>query len=168
MTRLALVLGMLLFATACGSSRQTVPPGQAAPAFEAQDQTGATRSLSDYAGKVVVLYFYPRDATPGCTTEACAFRDAWDRFEAAGAVVLGVSTDDVESHAEFADEHGLTFPLLADVDGQIAERYGVPVRMGFTSRMTFLIDAQGTLRKVYEDVDPGVHADQVLGDIAAL
>jgi peroxiredoxin Q/BCP len=116
----------------------------------------------------VVLYFYPRDATPGCTREACAFRDAWSRFEAANAVVVGVSTDDSESHAEFASEHELPFPLLADTDERIADAYGVAVRLGFAQRMTFLIDPQGRVRHVFESVDPGVHADEVLEVIAQL
>lgn len=116
----------------------------------------------------MVLYFYLRDATPGCTAEACAFRDAWDRLQARGAIVLGVSTDDIESHRAFAEEHALPFALLADTDEAIARAYGVPVRLGYAKRMTFLIDAQGILRRVFEDVDPAVHVDEVLAALAEL
>lgn len=152
---------------ACGSS-QPAGAHQRAAAFEAQDQSGETVSLASLSGKPVVLYFYPRDATPGCTAEACAFRDAWERLQAAGAVVLGVSTDSVESHRAFAEEHGLPFSLLADEDGAIAESYGVPVRMGFTARTTFLIDGDGIIRRTFENVDPAVHVDEVLAALAEL
>ena len=157
-----------LVVVACGGSQAPVEAHRRAPDFELQDQSGATRTLSEYAGKPVVLYFYPRDATPGCTVEACAFRDAWSRFEAAGAQVLGVSTDDVQSHAAFAREHQLPFPLLADLEGRVAQEYGVAMRMGMTMRTTFLIDGSGVIRRVFEDVDPAVHVDEVLAAIAEL
>lgn len=158
---------VLLALAACGGS-QTAETHRRAPAFEAPDQDGELRRLADFEGQVVVLYFYPRDATPGCTQEACAFRDTWDRFTAAGATVLGVSTDDVDAHRAFAAEHELPFPLLADPDGSIAAAYGVPVRMGYAKRMTFLIDGSGIVRRVFEEVDPAVHADEVLAAIAEL
>ncbi|MCB9623050.1 MAG: peroxiredoxin [Sandaracinus sp.] len=158
----ALVSSLALILLACGGAPPEPRTGELAPDFEAQDHTGETRTLHDYAGKVVVLYFYPRDATPGCTTEACAFRDAWDRMQAAGAVVLGVSTDDVDSHRAFVEEHQLPFALLADTDGRIAQSYGVPVRMNFAKRMTFVIDANRRIRRVFEEVDPAVHVDEVL------
>jgi peroxiredoxin Q/BCP len=174
----SLLVSALLF-VACGS---TAPSGGAAASTESaaltvgspapeimlQDQTGRVRTLSEYRGHPVVLYFYPRDATPGCTAEACAFRDAWERLQATGAVVLGVSTDDVISHQRFHDEHSLPFDLLSDPDETAARAYGVPVRMGFAARQTFLIDAQGNIARVWPDVDPGVHADEVLAAIAAL
>lgn len=174
--RSALSLVPLLLA-ACGGSGQagdqsaggqTAAVHQRAPAFEALDQDGVARQLEEFEGKAVVLYFYPRDATPGCTEEACAFRDTWARFEEAGAVVIGVSTDDVAAHRDFALEHELPFPLLADTDEAIAEAYGVPVRMGYAKRMTFLIDGTGVIRRIFENVDPGVHADEVLAAIAEL
>jgi peroxiredoxin Q/BCP len=142
--------------------------GDPAPAFMLQDQSGRVRQLSEYRGSPVVLYFYPRDATPGCTAEACAFRDAWAQLQETGAVVLGVSTDDVESHRRFHEEHQLPFDLLADVDGEVAQRYGVPMQMGMSSRITFLIDGEGVVRRVFEDVDPAVHADEVIAAIQAL
>lgn len=165
---LSAILGL---SSACGAGQSgagMVAVDQAAPAFMLQDQSGRVRQLSEYRGHPVVLYFYPRDATPGCTREACAFRDAWERLSATRAVVLGVSTDDVESHRRFRDEHQLPFDLLADLDGEVARRFGVPMRLGMSMRVTFLIDAQGVVRRVYEDVDPGVHADEVISAIEAM
>jgi peroxiredoxin Q/BCP len=133
-----------------------------------RDQSGATRTLAAERGHPVVLYFYPRDATPGCTREACAFRDAWSRYQAAGAQVFGVSSDDVDSHRAFAAEHQLPFPLLADTEAHIADAYGVPHMGGFMQRVTFLIGADGKVARVFPSVDPGVHADEVLAAIAAL
>lgn len=150
------------------TARALLAQGVRAPDFLAQDQTGARRTMSEHRGKPVVLYFYPRDATPGCTAEACAFRDAWDRLARAGAVVYGVSTDSVESHRSFAEEHELPFPLLADVDQTILRAYGVPARNGFASRVTFLVDRAGAIAHVFPGVDPGVHAGEVIAAIEAL
>lgn len=165
---LPLVLSLLGALLACGGAQTEPRTGERAPEFEALDHTGASRTLGEHAGKIVVLYFYPRDATPGCTAEACAFRDAWDRMQAAGAVVLGVSTDDVDSHRAFVEEHQLPFALLADTDGRIAQSYGVPVRMNFAKRMTFVIDGEGRIRRIFEEVDPAVHVDEVLAVIDEL
>ena len=154
----------------------TPPVGQKAPEFKLEGTGGKTYSLDDYTGETnVVLYFYPKDDTPGCTKEACAFRDLSERFESAGAVILGVSGDDVESKEAFASKYGLPFPLLADPDFDVSTRYGVYKQrerdgkqfMGI-ERTTFLIDKQGVLRKVYPQVDVEGHADEVLQDIAAL
>lgn len=142
--------------------------GAHAPAISAQDQDGHTRTLAEFHGHPVVLYFYPRDATPGCTTEACGFRDAWARYQSAGAQVLGVSFDDVASHQRFAHDQHLPFPLLADPHGVIVGHYGVPHSGSFASRVTFLIDGQGVVRHVYPNVDPSVHATEVLTAIQAL
>jgi peroxiredoxin Q/BCP len=142
--------------------------GTAAPDFSVPDQTGAVRTLTAERGHPVVLYFYPRDATPGCTREACGFRDAWARYEAVGARVFGVSVDDVASHRAFAEEHELPFPLLADTEAQIADAYGVSHDAGTMARVTFLIGPDGTIARVYPSVDPGVHADELLGAIASL
>lgn len=132
------------------------------------DQSGAPRSLVSFRGHPLVVYFYPRDGTPGCTREACAFRDAWDRYEQAGVAIVGVSTDDVDSHQRFAAEHDLTFPLLADVDGALAREFGVNQHFGMASRVTFVLDGAGVVRAVFREVDPGVHADEVLSEIARL
>ncbi|MBX7191735.1 MAG: peroxiredoxin [Sandaracinaceae bacterium] len=172
----ALALGGLasLAVSGCGGSQSgeaasaSLAVGSPAPEIMLQSQEGRVRTLSEHRGHPVLVYFYPRDATPGCTQEACALRDAWDRLQSTGAVVYGVSTDDVASHRSFHDEHQLPFDLLSDPEETAARAYGVPVRMGFASRMSFLIDAQGNLARVFPDVDPAVHADEVLAAIQAL
>lgn len=154
------------------------PPaiGQPAPGFRLPASGGGTVGLDDFAGQQhVVLYFYPRDDTPGCTKEACAFRDLRAEFIAAGAAILGVSTDSVAKHDAFAAKYGLPFPLLADVDHAVAARYGVwqqkqnygRAYMGIV-RTTFLIDRDGVLRRVYPKVSVTGHADAVLKDAQAL
>ncbi len=146
--------------------------GSAAPAFTLPNQDGKRVSLADFRGKWVVLYFYPKDGTPGCTTEACEFRDNIFAFREAGAVILGISVDDVESHKEFATEHRLPFTLLADSDKQVARAYGVLHRMlgvmELARRETFIVDPQGRVAKHYREVDPGSHSKQVLTDLKAL
>ncbi len=176
-SRMSLFLSLLLVASlgaifeGCGASgppAEMASVGSVAPAFSLADQHGRVRTLEEFRGRPIVLYFYPRDATPGCTREACAFRDAWTRLQATGAVVLGVSTDDAASHQRFIVEHELPFDLLSDPNEAAAHAYGVPVHFGFTSRMTFLIDAQGRIAQRWHDVDPGVHADEVMVAIEAL
>jgi peroxiredoxin Q/BCP len=145
--------------------------GQPAPAFKLQDQEGKWRSLSDYQGKWVALYFYPKDDTPGCTTQACGFRDNIFAFNKEGAVILGISVDDVESHKKFAAKHGLPFTLLADSDKSVAKEYGVLKNYGVIEvarRDTFLIDPRGRIAKHYESVDPDTSSKIVLEDIKAL
>ncbi|HEX7029703.1 MAG TPA: peroxiredoxin [Gammaproteobacteria bacterium] len=145
--------------------------GNAAPGFRLQDQNGDWQSLEDYRGQWVVLYFYPKDDTPGCTTEACNFRDEIYRYKAMGAAVLGVSLDDVASHQEFAEKYELPFPLLADVDHDAARKYDVLTTFGpikVAHRETFLIDPKGRIAKHYADVDPDVHAKTVLTDLESL
>ena len=135
------------------------------------DQTGQLHSLEDYRDKWVVLYFYPKDQTPGCTTQACEFRDNIFAFRDANAQILGVSFDDVESHQEFAEEYNLPFPLLADSEGKAAKNYGVATRMfgmRVAKRETFLIDPAGRLAKHYKDVNPSTHSKEVLADLALL
>lgn len=156
--------------TAIGASAGTVE-GRAAPGFRLQDQDSEWHSLQDYRGQWVVLYFYPKDDTPGCTTEACNFRDDIYRFKAKGAAVLGVSLDDVESHAEFAEKYELPFPLLADTDHEVAKKYDVLTTLGplkFAKRETFLIDPDGRIARHYAEVDPETHARQVLADLEEL
>jgi peroxiredoxin Q/BCP len=151
-----------------------VQEGRAAPAFELTSDTGETVSLEALRGTPVVLYFYPKDDTPGCTTQACGIRDAWGEFERAGAVVLGVSPDDEASHARFKEKFGLPFPLLADTGHRTADDYGVWVektRYGKTAmgveRSTFVIDAEGKIAKVMRRVKPDTHADEVLAALAS-
>ena len=115
-----------------------------------------------------MLYFYPKDGTPGCTREACAFRDSWQRIQASGAVILGVSRDSSSSHRGFAVEHQLPFALLSDENGVIANAYGVHSFLGMNSRVTCLIDRSGRVARVFADVDPAVHANEVLRAIAEL
>ena len=146
-----------------------VEEGKPAPDFELTSDSGDTVKLSDFRGKPVVLYFYPKDDTPGCTAQACGIRDAYGEFEQQGAVVLGVSPDDERSHGKFRDKYKLPFTLLADTDHQVAERYGVwgeKTYRGRTylgvKRWTFVIDEDGNVKKVFPDVKPAEHADNVL------
>jgi peroxiredoxin Q/BCP len=147
--------------------------GQKAPDFSLPDQTGAIHRLSDYRGRWVLVYFYPRDSTPGCTREACAIRDRFPDFADIDAVVIGISTDSVTSHGTFAAKLDLPFTVLADSGKQVVKRYGVWVKkkrygrehMG-TNRQSFLIDPGGTVAKVYEKVKPAEHATEVLEDLA--
>jgi len=151
---------------------QELKPGSAAPDFRLQDQNGKWQQLADYRGKWVALYFYPKDQTPGCTTQACEFRDNIFAFRDAGAAILGVSVDDVESHKKFSEKHGLPFPILADSTKATAKRYGVLKRflgtLELAQRDTFLIDPQGRIVKHYVDVDPKGHSQIVLKDIKEL
>lgn len=139
--------------------------GIMAPAIEAQDQKGTTHKLSDYLGKWVLLYFYPRDNTPGCTAEACSLRDNFPHFEKVEAVILGVSTDSVESHEKFVNKFSLPFTLLSDKKKNIVSAYEAG---GLFKRVSYLIDPVGKIAKVYEKVKPAEHAEEVLKDIEAL
>jgi thioredoxin-dependent peroxiredoxin len=146
--------------------------GDPAPGFTAPTNGGGTVSLKDFKGKYLVLYFYPKDDTPGCTKEACGFRDAFKDFEKAGAVVLGVSTDSVKKHDKFVEKFQLPFPLLADEDKSIVEAYGVWGKKKFmgreymgTNRVTFLIDPKGKIKKIWPTVKPEEHAAEVLAAI---
>lgn len=144
--------------------------GSDAPSFKLQDQNGEWHALGDYRGQWLAVYFYPRDDTPGCTTEACNFRDNIYAFKAIGATVVGISVDDVESHKEFSDKYKLPFTILADEDGTTAKAYGV-LRdyklLKLASRQSFLVDPEGKIAKHYDDVDPDKHTDEVLADIKA-
>jgi peroxiredoxin Q/BCP len=156
------LLGLLaVFATAHADTQL----GSPAPEFKLQDQSGKSHQLKDYRGKWVVLYFYPKDMTPGCTTQACEFRDNIFAFRDAGAVVLGISVDDVESHKKFSEKNSLPFPILADPTRETARRYDVMSFTGFAKRETFLIDPQGRVVKHYLDVDPKGHSQIVLKDL---
>ena len=164
-----LIVGTL--ASQIAISAGNVAVGNPAPEFELPDQVGQLHSLEDYRDQWVVLYFYPKDETPGCTTQACEFRDNIFAFRELNAQILGVSLDDVESHKAFADNYNLPFPLLADTEGVTADLYGVKTKMmGWTvaKRQTFLIDPDGKIAKHYEKVDPDEHSAEVLADLAAL
>jgi peroxiredoxin Q/BCP len=144
------------------------PVGSPAPGFAATSHDGRSVSLDGLRGKAVVLYFYPKDDTPGCTAEAEGFRDRHGDFEKAQAVVVGVSTDGNESHGAFAKKYGLPFVLLPDPDQKIARAYGVPVRLGYAKRVTFVIDRQGKIARVFGDVKPRGHAEEVLRALAEI
>jgi peroxiredoxin Q/BCP len=145
-----------------------VEEGNPAPDFELESDTGGTVRLSDLRGKPVVLYFYPKDDTPGCTRQACGIRDAWGEFQRAGAEVLGISADTQASHERFKAKYSLPFTLLADPEGTLGEPYGV-AREGKQSyeRSTFVIDPEGNVAKIMRRVSPDTHADDVLGVLAA-
>jgi thioredoxin-dependent peroxiredoxin len=146
--------------------------GGRAPEFKLQDQNGKWHTLADFRGKWLALYFYPKDQTPGCTTQACEFRDNIFAFRDAGAAIVGVSVDDVESHKKFSEKHGLPFPILADPTKETAKKYGVLKSylgtMELAKRDTFLIDPEGRIVKRYVDVDPKGHSQIVLKDIKDL
>ncbi len=149
--------------------------GSSAPQFSLPDQEGKEHALSEYAGKWILLYFYPKDDTPGCTIEACAIRDQFKDFKDIGAVVLGVSTDSVASHKKFATAYKLPFTLLSDVHKEVVGRYGVFGEKKFmgktymgTNRTSFLINPSLTIAKVYEKVKPELHAAEVISDLKAL
>ena len=145
--------------------------GEMAPEFRLQDQNDGWHTLEDYRGQWVTLYFYPKADTPGCTTEACNFRDDIFQFQERGVVILGVSVDDVESQADFSEKYHLNFPLLSDRDKQVTEAYGVLkdyVVFVAAHRETFIIDPEGRVAKHYADVDPDVHSAEVLADLDQL
>ena len=150
-----------------------IEEGKPAPEFELQSDAGETVRLSDFRGRPVVLYFYPKDDTPGCTTEACEFRDAYDVFRERGAEILGVSPDDVRSHEKFKSKYGLPFTLLADPDHSTAEAYGVWGERSFAgkkyigvNRSTFVIDEEGNVARAMIGIKPAGHASDVLATLA--
>ena len=145
--------------------------GVPAPAFALKDQANKIHALADYRGRWVVLYFYPKDDTPGCTTEACNFRDDLGTLRALNVQVLGVSMDDTQSHARFAEKYRLPFPLLADTDGVTTRAYGALWSLGpikFAKRHSFIIDPEGRLAKIYRDVKPETHSRELQQDLKAL
>lgn len=149
--------------------------GDNAPEFSLKDQNGRIHSLLDYKSKWVLLYFYPKDDTPGCTTEACLFRDNLPKFPKTDFIVLGISTDSIQSHKKFVEKYGLTFALLADEEKQVVQLYNVWQPKKFlgkeylgTIRTSFLINPQGNIAKIYEKVKPEIHAQEVLKDLEEL
>ena len=173
--RLASLLLVLCAATTLAAKAEVPPAGPAegapAPAFRLQDQAGRWHALEEYRGHWLVVYFYPKDQTPGCTTQACSLRDNIFAFRKADATIVGISVDDVASHKEFAEKHSLPFTILADPTKQTARDYGVLVRMlgiyELAQRDTFLIDPQGRIAKHWVKVDPAGHSEMVLKELQA-
>lgn len=164
-------IALLLWRMSASSKRNVPKAGEPAPAFALPDQNGRNRDLAEFRGKWLVLYFYPKNDTPGCTKQACAFRDDWHKLAALGAEVVGVSVDDVESHLDFSKEYSLPFPLLADGGGTVAARYGSIRDLGlikFARRNTFLIDPQGRIAKVYLSASASRNSQEVLEDLQRL
>ena len=166
------VIGVLLFITVFimrpVMAAESPKVGSFAPEFDLLDQNNKQQRLKDYSGKWVVLYFYPKDDTPGCTKEACNFRDDYFRIRGLGAVVMGVSLDDVSSHQEFAEKYHLPFSLLSDSKKVVAEAYNVLRGFGpvsYASRQTFIIDPEGKIAKHYETVNPRQHATEIVNDL---
>jgi peroxiredoxin Q/BCP len=138
--------------------------GQPAPDFTSTDQDGKPVHLAELKGHPVVVYFYPKDETPGCTHEACSFRDAWRDLQKKGVVIIGLSTDTAASHKAFAANHQLPFTLVSDPNGEIAAKYGVPVEHGYTKRQSFVVGPDGNLLKIYRTVDVTKHAQEIAAD----
>ena len=159
-----------IFSLLASSARAAMPAaGQAAPAFSSVDQDGKAITLASFKGHPVVLYFYPKDDTPGCTKEACSFRDGYAAIQATGAVILGVSADDAKSHKAFAEKFHLPFQLVADADHKIIDAYGVKMPLlNMAKRTTFIIDKDGVVRKVFEGVSPATHEPEVLAALKGL
>ncbi|QMU62419.1 MAG: redoxin domain-containing protein [Gammaproteobacteria bacterium] len=145
--------------------------GIQAPQFELSDQVETVHELKDYLGKWVVIYFYPKDDTPGCIKEACAFRDDIATLQNLDVQVIGISVDTTESHGKFADKYSLQFPLLADIGGKVASSYGSLTKLGplkLAKRHTFIIDSEGKLAKIYRSVKPATHSDEIIAEIKKL
>jgi len=160
---------MAVLLTASSSSIAGLKVGEKAPNFSLQDQNNVTHTLSDYEGQWVVLYFYPKDDTPGCTTQACDFRDAVKRIIVSKAIVFGLSLDSVTSHKLFAEKYNLPFSLLADETGEVSELYdSLRKLLSYAKRNTFIVDPKGNIAKIYLSVDPKTHSEMVLSDLSNL
>ena len=163
------VVSLILYTSMVSGS--DLNEGDLAPNFNLQDQNGEWHSLEDYKGQYVVLFFYPKDGTPGCTTEACSFRDNIFEFKSLDTQILGVSLDDVDSHQEFSEKYSLPYPILADVNQDCADDYGVLgkfMMMTIAKRQSFIIDPQGRILKHYSKVNPDSHTNEVIEDQRAL
>ncbi len=164
-----------LFGSGCAKEQSTAQTssgadaalavGKPAPEFSVTAHDGQKLALSELRGKSVVVYFYPKDETPGCTKEACAFRDAFDALSKQGVVLIGVSADTDASHRAFAENHKLPFHLVSDEKGDLAKKFGVGTTLGFTQRQSFVIGADGNIKKIYRTVDVTVHAQQIQDDL---
>lgn len=167
----ALIVCAALFVARAARAGELPQVGQPAPDFKLADQDGQLHALKDYRGKWLVLYFYPKDDTPGCTQEACAFRDDLHQLVEMDAAVVGVSVDDSTSHAQFAKKYHLPFPLLADKSGEVAASYGALMNLGIMKlarRFTFLIDPQGNIGRVYLSVETSRHSKEIIDDLKKL
>lgn len=154
-----------------GARAADLKAGEPAPDFALMDQHDKSHSLVDYRGKWLVLYFYPKDDTPGCTTEACEFRDDIFVLRRMGVALVGISTDDVASHREFAEKYHLPFSLLSDPEGEMATAYGSVLNLGlvkFAKRHSFIIDPHGRIAKIYRSVDTKRHSDEIIADLKTL
>ena len=170
-TKLSAILSaavLMLTGNTALAGRELLQVGAEAPHLSGVDQHGKPHKLAETKGAFTLVYFYPKDQTPGCTKEACAFRNVWKKYEAAGVALFGVSKGSVASHKKFSDKHDLPFPLIADDDKIWGKAFGVGSFLGMYKRVSFLLDKKGKIVKVYEDVDPGVHATQVLEDVKRL
>ena len=166
-----LAIGMIMFGFFTTTQASELKVGDKAPEFKLLNQAGETISLNQYNDKWIVLYFYPKDDTPGCTEEACSFRDNINRLIAQKSVVLGVSLDSQESHAKFAKEYGLPFNLLADESGEVTKQYGALLDLKvvkFAKRHSFIINPQGNIAKIYRSVNPKQHVRDVMKDLKTL
>ena len=169
MLSLTAVISIFVWADAYTDTQPAV--GDSAPTFKLQDQNGDWHTLGDYKGMYVVLFFYPKDGTPGCTTEACNFRDNIFAFDDLNTQILGISLDDVDSHKEFSEKYSLPYPILADVEKESAVDYGVLgkfMMMTITKRESFIIDPDGLIVKHYKNVDPDKHTDEVIEELKSL
>jgi peroxiredoxin Q/BCP len=165
------ITSILYFFLITGTSIAEINTGQTAPNFNLQDQNGNWHTLDNYKGQWVVLFFYPKDQTPGCTTEACNFRDNIFEFQKLNAQILGVSLDDIESHQAFSEKYSLPYPILADVNKECATEYGVLgkfMMMTIAKRQSFLINPEGQIVKHYKKVDPDTHTKEVIIDLKQL
>ena len=165
------IASILFFFLITGTSIAEINTGQTAPNFNLQDQNGNWHTLDNYKGQWVVLFFYPKDQTPGCTTEACNFRDNIFEFQKLNTQILGVSLDDIESHQAFSEKYSLPYPILADVNKECATEYGVLgkfMMMAIAKRQSFLINPEGKIVKHYKKVDPDTHTKEVIIDLKQL
>ena len=164
-------IGLVMTQPVIANDSQKITIGQLAPDFSLMDQDQKLRTLSKMRGQWVVLYFYPKDETPGCTAEACSFRDNLVAIQASNTVVWGVSVDNSESHAEFAEKHKLPFTLLADSGGKVAKQYGSLLNMFIikvAKRHSFIINPQGKIAKIYRQVNPKQHVEEIIKDLKSL
>lgn len=154
-----MIISIPLFS--CGGKADNLNENDLAPDFTLQDASGKTYKLSELRGSPVILYFYPKANTPGCTKQACGIRDSWERFNSAGIKVFGISVDSKEALSKFIDEHELNFPLLSDENKEVSRAYGVLNNIGLSSRITFVIDKNGFIANIIRDVEIDKHADDI-------